>query len=448
MLLLVSGTASADEAKPSGDVQTPPPALTLHQALDLALRNNRLVNMAGLQLEQAKQRVAGARTSLLPQLDISATGGELLDKVNVHFPAGVLGSVNGSPVPSQGINISTKDHFSTIYNISVAQPLTQIPRIQTGIDLQKVGADVAREFERSQRQTIAANVRSLYYALLQTQDGIKATTEILKALQELERSVADNVMQQSALLADLLEVQARVSAQEATLSAQLDTLQQDKEQMNVLLARNVKTPFQVAREAEESLPETSRSEDIDRLQAHAQHNRPDLRRSALQIRQAELARRNAQLDYIPDLSIGVKYSGLGTGINALPDHIVTAGFLLSWKDPWDWGRRRHEIAEQTLAISQAKLALEEAKSAAEVDLNNQIRREHQANDQFHAAQAAQVAARERLRVTFNQYRSKEALSKDVLQAQASLADIDRQVLDAGLAFRTAQSELRKALGEE
>jgi outer membrane protein TolC len=444
----MKGTAQADGIEPSVVAHTPAQSLSLREALDLALRNNRLVNIAGLQVEQAKHRVAGARTNILPQIDISGTGGELLDKVNVYIPAGIFGSVNGTSVPSHEVDISTKNHFSTIYSISVAQPLSQIPRIKTEIDLQKVGADVAREQERSQRQSIAANVRNLYYALLQTQDGVKATNELLRALQELERSVADNVVQQSALLADLLEVQARVVAQEATLSAQLDTMQQDKEQINILLGRDVKTPFQVVPEPDDSLLESSQYEDIDRLQSQALNDRPDLKRSAMQIRQAELARRNALLDYIPDLSIGVRYSGLGTGINALPDHIVTAGLILSWKDPWDWGRRRHEIAAQTLAIHEAKLANEEAKSAAQVDVNNQIRREQEAHDRIHAAQAAQVAANERLRVTLNQYRAKEALSKDVLQAEAALADIDRQVQDARLAYRTAQSELRRALGEE
>ncbi len=83
-----------------------------------------------------------------------------------------------------------------------------------------------------------------------------------------------------------------------------------------------------------------------------------------------------------------------------------------------------------------------------MDVNNQLRREHQAHEQFLAAQAAQAAARERLRVTLNQYQAKQALVKDVLQAQATLADTDRQTQDAGLAYLTAQSDLRRALGEE
>ncbi|MCW3096469.1 MAG: hypothetical protein JWL77_2087 [Chthonomonadaceae bacterium] len=445
-LLLMNGRLAASAVgtqQPDVSV-APAPLLTLRQALDIALRNNRQITISGLQVEQARQRVAQAHTDLLPQLDVQAVGGELLDTVKTHFPSGFLGSVNGAPVPSHDIDVSTDHRFSTIFSVTLAQPLTQIPRIQTGISLQKVGADMAREQVRQQRLTITSSVRQMYFAILQTQDGLIAINAALKALQELERSVADNVAQQAALRADLLDVQARVAAQEAMLSTQLDTLQQYKEQMNLLLGRDVQTPFQAAPETEEPLSPT----DIDRLQAQAQRDRPDLRRSALQIRQAELDRRNTRLGYLPDLSLAVSYSGLGSGINGLPDHIWTAGFLLSWKAPFDWGRRKHEIAEKTLGVAQAHLAYEEARSAAQVDVNNQIRREHAAGDLLRAAQAAQTAASERVRVALDQYQAKQILLKDVLQAQAALADTDRQTQDAGLAYRTAQAELRRALGAE
>ncbi len=419
------------------------PTLTLSQALDLALRHNRQIAISGLQVAQAHQQVAQARTQLLPQFDVQVRGGELLDTVSAHLPKGILGTVDNSPIPSHDIDVSTGQRISFNYLLTLAQPLTQIPRIQAGIRLQEVGTEIAREQERQQRQTITSQVRQAYYTIQQTQQGIAATNEELSALQELERTVANAVVQQTALRADLLDVQAHVASQEATLSAQLDTLQQDKEQMNVLLGRDIQTPFQIALETEVPPPDT----DAQRLEAQALHDRPDLHRSALQIRQAELDRRNSQLGYIPDLSLSMSYFGLGSGINGLPDHIWTLGVQLTWQ-PFDWGRRRHEIEAKTQAIAQARLAYQEAQAEVQVDVNNQIRRERQARDQLRAAQAAQTAARERLRVTMNQYQVKAALLKDVLQAQAALADADRQVQDAGSAYLTAQAELRRALGEE
>jgi outer membrane protein TolC len=153
------------------------------------------------------------------------------------------------------------------------------------------------------------------------------------------------------------------------------------------------------------------------------------------------------LSYLPDVSLATNYTGLGGGINGLPDHLWTIGFLITWQ-PFEWGKRRHEIAEKSDAVQQANLALREAQAGAQLDVDNRIRQERQAREQQRAAQAAQAAARERLRVTLNQYQVKAALLKDVLQAQAALTDADRQARDADLAALTAQSELRRALGEE
>src|SRR5579871_2525035 len=75
----------------------PSPTLTLSQALALARQNNRQIRIAGLQVEAAQQRTAAARTGLLPKITLQALGGQLVDTVSAHFPAGVLGTVNGSP---------------------------------------------------------------------------------------------------------------------------------------------------------------------------------------------------------------------------------------------------------------------------------------------------------------------------------------------------------------
>ena len=276
--------------------------------------------------------------------------------------------------------------------------MTQIPRIRTGIRLLEIGKDLAEEQERQQRQTIASNVRQVYFALLQTQEAVKAINANLQALHELERTVTDQVVQQSALRADLLDVQARAAAQEATLSLQLDTLAEYKERMNILLGRDLQTPFQVTPETEPAPVES----DNARLQEQARRDRPDLRRSALQIRQAELDRHSSQLSSLPDVSLAMNYFALGKSVNGLPDHLWTVGFQLSWQ-PFEWGRHRHEIAEKTSVIAQALLAQQEAQAGAQVDVDNRIRQEHQAHEQRRAAQAAQTAARERLRVTTNQY---------------------------------------------
>lgn len=419
------------------------PTLTLSQALMLARQNNRQIRIASLQIAAAQQLTAAARTGLLPSITLQAAGGQLLDTVSAHFPAGVLGTVNGSPVPSHDMDVKSSDRFTSAYTLGIAQPITQLPRIRTGIHLQEVGVEIARENERQRKQTSAATVRQVYHAILQTQETITADNEQLKALQQLERTVGENVRQETALKADLLEVQARRTGQETALSTAHDTLQQLKEQLNLLMGRDTQTPFEVAPVTDDAPMDT----DENALVARALRGRPELRVNALQVRQAELDRRMTELERVPNLSLAMNYAAMQNNLNGFPDHVWTVGFQVSW-DGLDWGRRRRESAAKTHVIEQARLALEETRSQVQIDVRNQMRRWRQARETENATRAAQQAARERLRVTTNQFQANASLLKDVLQAQAALADANRQVQEAALASLTAQSELLRSLGEE
>ena len=60
----------------------------------------------------------------------------------------------------------------------------------------------------------AADVKKLYYAILQTQGGLVATEEALKLYRELDRVVTTFVVQQVALRADSLAVQKNLASSE------------------------------------------------------------------------------------------------------------------------------------------------------------------------------------------------------------------------------------------
>lgn len=423
--------------------QSPAETLTLSQALTLAQQNNRQIRIAGLQIDQAQQRTAAARTNLLPQISVEAQSGRLLNQVSANFPAGSLGTINGSPVPSQDVNLTSSGRFTSSYNITVAQPLTQLPRIRTGIRLQETGTQIAREQERQQRQSIASTVRQTYFAILRTQDGITANNTILQHLQELERTIGDAVQQGSALRVDLLEVQAKHAEQEATLNALRDTLAQYKEQMNVLLGRDMRTPFEVAT-GESELPDLG---DEDHLVERALQRRPDLQIGALQVRQAQLNHRLTEQQNTPEVSLATTYKALQNHINGLPGSFWTIGFHVTWNG-LDWGRSRREASAQARGVDQAKVAQENAIAQVEAEIRTLVRRRHTAQEQERAARLTREAAQERVRVTMNQFQLKAVLLKDVLQALATLADANRQVQEASLAHLSVWSDLQRAVGDE
>jgi outer membrane protein TolC len=62
-------------------------------------------------------------------------------------------------------------------------------------------------------------------------------------------------------------------------------------------------------------------------------------------------------------------------------------------------------------------------------------------------QMAQETAQEKVRIATNRHAERSALLKDLLEAQASLAEVDYQYQQALSAFFSAQSEFDKASGQ-
>src|SRR5262249_13555205 len=164
----------------------------------------------------------------------------------------------------------------------------------------------------------------------------------------------------------------------------------------------------------------------------------------LKVEAAEYDRRIKKSEYIPDVSVGVRYASI-QNVKLLPDNLVEAGFLLTW-EPFDWGRKKREMEEHVKTADQARTNLKEAQDKVLVEVGDQFRKLRQSRQLLIAAQLGQETARENVRVLNVRYAAQESLFKDVLQAQSSLAEADHQYQQALLSFWTAKADFERAVG--
>ena len=103
-----------------------------------------------------------------------------------------------------------------------------------------------------------------------------------------------------------LEVDARLAKGRYELSVAENGLATQREHLNQLLGRDLGTPFRV-----DSMPEEDATDlTLDAARDKASQNRPEVRQAFLKEKQAEYDRRIAKAEYIPDLSLSVRYQGL------------------------------------------------------------------------------------------------------------------------------------------
>ena len=420
-----------------------PPAelLTLDQAISLALRDNRQVKNAQLAVGKAGDEVAAARTLRLPSMHVYSLVSQQFLKHD-----GGRDSSETNVVPGVGpfFSIGTARRPTAIFAGQILQPLSQQHRIRLGIKQAGLAREVEGERLRRAEQTTVNQVKQTYYGILQTQSALDSLLEAIRYYRELDRVTVDNVAQQVSLKAESLEVKTRLAKTEYEALNLTNQLATEKEQLNNLMGRDVRTEFRVA-----AVPDVNGVDvDLASARSRALDQRPELREARLKVSQAEVDRRIKKSEYIPDVSVGFTYMSFRNFDNeAIPKNSASLSVVMKW-EVFDWGRKKNQLAEKDRTIEQAKNGLREAESLVLIEVGDKFRKLQQTRQALVVAQLRQETARENMRVSVNKYKLQAALLSDALQTQATLADADYEYQKALLAFWTAKAEYEKSIGAD
>jgi len=417
--------------------------LSLEAAIRQAVENNRQLQTARLQVESAEADLAATRTRRLPAFQLDVMGSQLLMPVDFSFPQAAFGTIPGvGPIPPTDTTFSVPRQPTMYVFTQASQPISQLFKIGLGISGAEKARDVARERARGEQLTIVNDVKRLYFAILQTQSALSATTEAIALYRELDKTLQVRVAQKVALRSDAIDVQVRLAHEELSLTSQQNLLASQREQLNQLLGRDVRTAFEV----EDITGVALQERDPDASLAQALQNRPDLREARLKVERAELDRRLTKAERIPEISVAVSYTS-NFNIDVLPANLAVLGVQFKW-EPFDWGRVSHQVASKQKVVDQARLAVRDAEDRAVIDINTRYRTLAEKRALLNVARMAQEGAREKLRVKTNLFKVQAALLPDVLQLRADMANTDDEYQRALVAFWTAKADYDLALGEE
>jgi outer membrane protein TolC len=302
--------------------------------------------------------------------------------------------------------------------------------------------DLSRQTYSQRDQQLVSDVRRAYYSLLQSQSQAESQRATIQSLEELDHLTERRLQEKAVLKADSL----RIKAEEAKAKYQLllieDALSDRKESLNRLLGRDLLIEFSV-QPVSSALPEEL---DLQAARKLALAQRPEIRIASIRKSQAGLETRIEKTRYLPDISVQANYLTTA-GISFLPQNVGAVGVLLTWQ-PWDWGQKRHNIAQKVIAEHQATLSTEDARDQVLLDVDSQFRKLREARAQLAVAESARDAEQERLRNQTDAYSQQAILLSDLLQQQASLATAEGQYRQTLLAFWTTRADFERALGEE
>ena len=422
---------------------TTAPVLTLDEALRIASGTNRDIHISKIEIIKAQETVAQAKTNYLPKLDANVLAGAPLQPLNFKVPAGSLGTYPGTgPIPGTDTNIHSPVRFGAFVNASAAQPLTQLFKVNLAVKQARLGIDLAKEGVRAQSQDTVRQVKEAYYQVAELQAQVASARAAVRSLSELSTLTEQRLAQETVLLSDSLTVKAKLKQQRYQLLTAEDAFEIQKQNLNRLLGRDLRTPFSV-----EMLPFGDLVEwDLDTARKQAIEHRPELRGARLQTKIAELDVRREHAKYIPDLSLQVSYIGF-QNVNFLPQSTGAVGFAFQWQ-PFDWGYKKHRIAELKATTDQKATTESDIEQRILLEVEEKFRKLEEARILLDAQADQREAEQAKLREVTTRYNQKAALLSDLMQQQAAVSQAEAQYQQALAGFWTARANFEKGIGAE
>ena len=423
--------------------EAPAKTLTLEEAVSLARSHNRELKQAGLEIHKQKEAFGEAKTHLYPRFDTYVLASELLTPLDFTIRTGTLGTFSATgPIPAKDSVIHTPARPVAIASATVTQPLTQLIRIDLSIKQQKLESQLSQQNYFEREQELVNEVRRAYYAILQSQSELESQRALLVYVEELQQLTGRRLHQEAVLKADSLRITAQRSKALYQLTVIQNALADQKEALNHLLGRDLQAEVTVEM-VPASLPEES---SLQEARKRATEKRPEIKAETIKKERAALETKIEKTRYIPDISVQANYL-TAPNISFLPQNVGAVGVLLTWQ-PWDWGQKRHNIAQKVDAENQAQLSIDNVKDQVLQEVDSSFRRLREARELLTAAQAARDAEAEKLRNEMDAYSHQTVLLSDLLQQQSSVASAEDQYRQGLLAFWRARADFERALGEE
>ncbi|NYF91135.1 TolC family protein [Tunturiibacter empetritectus] len=418
------------------------PELALVDAIQIALGNNRPVQIARLDVTKYGWEVAEAKTHRFPELKTELLASGNIDSPSFTFKQGVFGTIDNQPVPTTDKQISLSSGLTGYAIATVAQPISQLYQIHLLVREKQLSVDLAGEKYKQKRQATVVDVKQGYYAILQSESALESEQALIKEYEETDRVTTQYLSKESILKSDSLQVKAQLAQARHQLITLRDDLQTQKEHFNDLLGRDLDTSFRT-----QPVPPASTDEmDLKAARKTALQQRPELQEAKINVEKAGYDRSLAKAEYIPGIGAQLQYL---TPINTqiLPQNILSVGLKMTW-EPYEWGRRKDNVKEKDIQVQQSQYQLDHTSSQVLLDVDNTFRKLSESRSMLEVAQAARDAANEKLREVNDQYRQVTVLLRDVLKQQAAVANANHEYEESLLAFWNAKAEFEKALGEE
>lgn len=421
--------------------------VSLDNAVSLALQNNHLLNIKRLQVEEKQQKVNEDNVKFFPVIGL---GGSYQYNSNLQVLKIDQGRFGQLPFGGVVIPLPATDEVfelgnHNVYNagVTIYQPLTQIGKINAGVNYSKTELKIAETENTKVTLQVKQVVEKLYFGLLIVQKQIEEAelrvTLAKTKLHDAEVSLAAGKTIESSiygLSAGMADEQQNL----LKLKMQYDDYSADLIQITGLDPSMIIIPEPIS---PESLAENRASPDTSLYMAGLYNS--DMKIAALNKEKAEYSVKASKFSYLPDLGLQGGYT-YQEGIDIYPKNNAYIGASLKWN--LNDALSNKMIQKQRMFISrQAEENLYLTREKVNSEILKAYRKLRQSEELVRVAGKVVKYRREDLKIQSDRRMSGMNLEADLLAAKGSMAKAEADLYAAQLNYRIALSELKILTGD-
>jgi outer membrane protein TolC len=410
-----------------------PQAMSLAQAINMALEYSPKLTEAREDLIKARFAKKESFTSFLPTLDTGYTWNHVDEVTEYQF----------GPV---SVQLGTEDTFQ--WSLSASQPVFTGFRLQSLYRLAGLGVDLAQIQIDLARLDVVLAVKEAYLEYLRAQKNLEVARQSVQLLSAQLKTTEDFHEVGIIPINDVLKVKVDLSdAQQKEVAAQ-NRVSVTRAQLNTLLGRDVNAGLEV----EDILRERKVDITFERAREQARMLRPELKALNIQLHQADLNIKQAQSGYYPQVNLKGEYLSESDSPELSESeyhdqHAWQVTAVLQW-NLWSWGRTDHQVSGQRAARRRLDATRRDLEDQVDLQVKETYLFMRDAEKTISTARASIDFAKENFRITRERFKEQLTTNTEVLDAQTQLTRAMTNFTDAVTVFNLGEARLYRAMGLE
>lgn len=433
--------------------------LTLEECRNLAIQNNKELQMSGEKVKAANEEKKAAFTKYFPQL--SAMGGYMWNQKDINLLdmdalsaklGSALGPIAQLPVFGQLMGgVDEMQHLDVqniwVGGVSLVQPVFMGGKIVSYNQITKYARELAESMNDLQLQEVIYKTDETYWQVISLVNKKKLADAYVGLLRKMDSDVTAMITEGVATQADGLSVKVKLNEAEMAQTKVDNGLALSRMLLAQICGLPLDEPLALADENIENFPVHSNDAVANVNEAFA--NRDELKSLELATKIYQKKERIVLADMLPNVALSANY--LVTNPNAFNGFknefagmfnvgVMVKVPLSGW---WEGSYKRNAARAETRI---QMLQLMEAREKVELQVNQSVYKVNEANKKLTASSRNMENAEENLRHANLGFEEGVISALNLMEAQTAWVSARSSLIDAQIEVKLTEVYLSKAMG--